>query len=272
VSGPAKASVPPASLELERRAARARLLAREAPKSSEPLLFAAGLYAVQAKAADALEGAHAKRPLSGRLAEDGERLDDAARDILSYVSDSAPGPLAEAAAVRRDESGETSRARLLLYWSENGPDAGDYLSRAVLRPYAETLRRWDLAPDRLHRRGKCPFCGGSPWIGVRRDGAEMEGARRFLVCALCGGEWSFSRILCPSCFEQEPSRLPSYSAESHSTVRIETCETCRRYVKSIDLSEDARPIPEVDDLLTLSMDLWAAKNGFTRIEPGLAGV
>ena len=55
-------------------------------------------------------------------------------------------------------------------------------------------------------------------------------------------------------------------------VRIETCDTCRRYVKSIDLTQDARPIPEIDDLLSLSMDLWAIDEGFTRIEPGLAGI
>jgi formate dehydrogenase maturation protein FdhE len=259
-------------LELERRAARARLLAREAPKVSEPLLFAAGLYAVQAKAAEALDAAHVKQPLSGRLGDDGERLDDGARAVLRYVSESAPEPLAEAAASRRDEPAATARTRLLLYWSEDRTDDGDYLSRAVLRPYAGTLRRWNVAPDRLHRKGRCPFCGGSPWVGLRRDGAEMEGARRFLVCALCGGEWSFSRVLCPACFEEEPARLPSYAAEAHPAVRIETCETCRRYVKSIDLSQDARPIPEVDDLVTLSLDLWAAKNGFTRIEPGLAGL
>ena len=100
----------------------------------------------------------------------------------------------------------------------------------------------------------------------------MEGARRFLVCALCGGEWSVFRILCPACFEEDPQKLPSFAAESHSAVRIEACETCRRYVKSIDLSADARPSPEVDDLVSLSMDLWAREQGFERIEPGLAGL
>ena len=55
-------------------------------------------------------------------------------------------------------------------------------------------------------------------------------------------------------------------------MRIEVCETCRRYVKSFDLSEDARPIPEVDDLLSLSLDLWAREQGYERIEPGLAGI
>jgi formate dehydrogenase maturation protein FdhE len=35
---------------------------------------------------------------------------------------------------------------------------------------------------------------------------------------------------------------------------------------------DARPIAEIDDLVSLSMDLWALDEGLTRIEPGLAGV
>jgi FdhE protein len=54
-------------------------------------------------------------------------------------------------------------------------------------------------------------------------------------------------------------------------VRIEACDSCRHYVKSIDLTVDGRAIPEVDDLASLSMDLWAAREGFARIEPGLAG-
>jgi FdhE protein len=54
-------------------------------------------------------------------------------------------------------------------------------------------------------------------------------------------------------------------------VRIEACESCRCYVKSIDRAVDGRAIPEVDDLASLSMDLWAASEGFHRLEPGVAG-
>lgn len=93
-----------------------------------------------------------------------------------------------------------------------------------------------------------------------------------LVCALCGGEWLFGRILCPACGEEDPRKLPIFQNEKYPGVRLETCETCHRYVKTIDMSEDARPIPEIDDLVSISMDLWAIEEGFTRIEPGLAGV
>jgi FdhE protein len=93
-----------------------------------------------------------------------------------------------------------------------------------------------------------------------------------LGCALCGGEWLFGRILCPSCFEGDPHKLPSFQSEKHPNVRIEACETCHRYLKSIDLSQDARPIPEADDLASIAMDLWAIEQGYARIEPGLAGI
>jgi FdhE protein len=93
-----------------------------------------------------------------------------------------------------------------------------------------------------------------------------------LGCALCGLEWIFERILCPACFEENPHKLSSFRDDGHPTVRIEACETCRRYVKSIDLSEDARPLPEVDDLVSIAMDLWAVGQGYSRIEPGLAGI
>src|SRR5262249_23502485 len=101
---------------------------------------------------------------------------------------------------------------------------------------------------------------------------ESHGAQRVLLCALCGGEWPFARIRCPACDEQDPEKLPSFSDAGHPLVRIEACEGCRHYVQSIDLTLDARPIPEVDDLLSIALDLWAAEQGYTRIEPGLAGI
>ena len=101
---------------------------------------------------------------------------------------------------------------------------------------------------------------------------EASGAARYLVCVLCGTEWLFNRIRCPSCLEENPAKLPSFQSDVHKGVRIEACETCKRYVKSIDLTLDARPMPEVDDLVSLAMDLWAMEQGFTRLEPGWAGI
>jgi len=269
---PTAARVSAVVSEFERRAARAELLLRNAPAAEEPLCFAAGLYRAQGRVAAAIEAAHAEEPLSGRLAEDAERFDDQIPVILRYADESGPAALSEDARSRRQDTPSTARTRLLVYWEGNRTSHEDYLSRAILRPYVEFLRAVRVAPNRIHRQGSCPLCGGAPWVAARREGSLMEGAKRLLACALCGGEWLFGRILCPACLEPNPERLPSFSVEAHPTVRIEACETCHRYVKSIDLSEDARPIPEVDDLVSLSMDLWALEQGFARIEPGIAGL
>jgi formate dehydrogenase accessory protein FdhE len=272
VKKPAAANASKIVPEFERRAARAELLFRPSSAAEAPLRFAAGLYRVQGQIAAGIEAAHGEAPLTGHLDDDAERLLPRLSAVIEYAAREGPELLANEARARQEDLPSTARTRLFVYWAGDRPSTEDYLSRAMLRPYVEFLRSINTAPDRVHRQGQCPFCGGFPWISARRDASTMEGARRMLGCALCGGEWTFGRILCPSCFEGEPAKLPSFQSEKHATVRVEACETCNRYVKSLDLSEDARPIPEVDDLVSLSMDLWAVEQGFTRIEPGLAGL
>ncbi|HEV2063839.1 MAG TPA: formate dehydrogenase accessory protein FdhE [Thermoanaerobaculia bacterium] len=269
---PAASNTSKAASELERRAARAELLLRGAPAAEAPLAFAAGLYRAQASLAAALEAAHVGNPLSGHLDRDVERFFDRTREVLRFAAESGPRELAEQARAQLGDDAATAHARLAVYWAGDRPTEEDYLSRALLRPYVEVLRAVNATPDRVHRHGRCPFCGGAPWVSARRDGSTMEGARRMLACSLCGGEWLFGRILCPACFEEDPGKLPSFKSDVHPTVRIEVCDVCKRYIKSLDLSEDARPVPEVDDLVSIAMDLWAIEQGFTRIEPGLAGI
>ena len=167
---------------------------------------------------------------------------------------------------------ETASARLATYWEGEPETRGDYLSRALLAPWARLLASAGIAPERVHRPGHCPFCGGAPWVAARRPQPETHGNDRMLCCALCGTEWTFARIRCPLCDEADPEKLPIFRDDRHPLVRIEACDVCRHYVKSIDLSEDGRPLPEVDDVLSLSIDLWAGEQGYTRIEPGLAGI
>jgi FdhE protein len=249
-----------------RCAERASELAETSETAQAPLAFAAGLYRVQGKIADAIA---VVRGLTGAFGEDFGRFGDCLGEVLGYVAESGPGPLAEEARVRAADAA-SSGARLLAYWES--PRAEDYLSRALLRPYAVVLAAAGIRPRRPHPEGACPTCGGRPWIAVRRSASDMDGAQRFLGCALCAAEWEVGRSRCPSCGEEDPYRLPSFRSDRHSAVRIEACETCRGYVKSLDATLDARVIPEVDELLSLSMDLWAQEQGFSRFEPGLAGV
>lgn len=258
----------PVHTGLERCSARAETLGAGAPAAREALIFAATLFRAQA----ALAAAIVPAPLTGRLETDIERLMPLTESLLRIVADRGPDLLVEQSLARLDDDSSTARTRLLLYWKGEVSSREDYLSRALLRPYAEVLRAQGATPDRLHRPRHCPFCGGPAMISTRRAQPDSEAGIRLLHCALCALEWNINRICCPACGEEDPYKLPVYGSEPHPAVRIEACETCRRYVKSIDLTKDARPIAEVDDLLSLSMDLWAMEEGLARIEPGLAGV
>ena len=231
---------------------RAEQLAQENPGSVELLRFAAGLLKAQAslRAAD----------LAGVAA--------AARPLLEYCAGSGPKELAADA---REALAGGFEGRLRAYW-----EAGefDYLARAALQPYARMLRETGQPPGR-GVSGTCVFCGSGAWISSRRippGPGTGEGAMRMLHCALCAFVWQVGRIRCPACGEEDPEKLPFFTAPQHIGVRIEACESCKTYVKSIDLSLDARRVPEIDDLMSLSMDLWSTEHGYVRMERGLAGL
>lgn len=255
----------------EARAERADALAASAPAVEEPLLFAAKLFRVQARLAAAVVARHADAPFSGGAA-DLPRIVDLLPPLVAFAAADGPSELAEAAEARTKDDAATAATRLRVYW-EGGRDAlEDYLSRAFLRPFAEVLARAGIVMDRPRHEGHCPACGSAPIVSYRKELPESNGGARFLGCGLCGTDWPFNRIRCPSCQEENPAKLPAFQSDVHKNVRIEACETCRRYVKSLDLTLDARPLPEVDDLVSLAMDLWAIEEGWTRLEPGWAGI
>jgi formate dehydrogenase accessory protein FdhE len=250
-----------------KRAERADLLAPLHPAAEAPLRFAAGLYRAQQDLARALSAG----PISPDLDEAAGPILANAEPLLRYAA-SGPAALAQEARTRLADDAQTARTRLLVYWSGDPDARADYLSRAILKPWVELLAAEQRQPVRDRREGTCPFCGGLPWVSARRTLPESHGAQRLLHCALCAGQWDFPRIRCAACGEADPHLLPTFQDEKSPAARVEACDTCKRYVKSIDLSLDARPIPEVDDLASLGLDLWAAEQGYERIEPGLAGI
>lgn len=262
----------PVAAAFSRAANRAEALARESSVAAEPLRFAAGLYRVQGAVAAAIQALHAARPLSGRLETDGARLLEPLRAVHRHATELAPPPLAAIARQRLEDPPEVAQARLSVFWNGTRDEREDFLSRAALRPYVEVLVRNNVPVDRPKTGPVCPHCGGQPWVAARRGLPNSHGAQRLLLCALCGSEWAVNRIRCPLCQEENPDRLPAFSTDRYPAARIEACETCHRYLKSIDLTVDGNAIPEVDDLVSVGLDLWAAEQGFARIEPGLAGV
>jgi FdhE protein len=92
-----------------------------------------------------------------------------------------------------------------------------------------------------------------------------------MVCSFCGYEWEFRRILCPTCGEEEEKKLPVYVAEQFPHVRVEPCDTCKFFIRTIDLTKDGHAVPVVDDLAAIPLTLWAHELGYSRLEPNLLG-
>lgn len=265
-------SSPRISTAFETGALRADELASQSTSARAPLEFASGLLRAQGAAARELEDLQRAQPFTGQIDHDADRILWATVAVLRFAADKGPGLLAGEARRRIDEPAVDARIRLASFWAGGVRAREDYLSRALLRPFVATLRQSGVTPVRMHARGHCPCCAGAPVTSCRRGGSQSEGGVRSLACALCGLEWSVNRIVCPACFETEPRKLPVFAVEEQPLARIEACETCGRYLKSIDFSRDPRAVAEVDDVATLALDLWALEQGFTRIEPGLAGV
>jgi len=123
---------------------------------------------------------------------------------------------------------------------------------------AEMLRHYreNLVPPSV------PCGHHEPLVAVLRP--EGEGARRTLLCANCLNEYEFRRMVCPFCGEEDHTKLPVYADETvFPHIRIEACDTCHRYIKAIDLTRDGRAVPEVDDIASIALDLWATEHGYT---------
>jgi formate dehydrogenase accessory protein FdhE len=122
----------------------------------------------------------------------------------------------------------------------------------------------------------CPVCGGAPQVSVIREesGEFMAGSPRYLVCGRCASWWNFARATCPACGEDDSRRLGAFSPEGDRWVRIDACDTCRVYVKTFDLREPGAKdvVPLVDDVATLTLDVWAHEKGLQRPGVSLAGV
>ena len=134
-------------------------------------------------------------------------------------------------------------------------------------------------PESLAMRGSmsfestpsvCPFCSARPVAAVLRG--EGVGGKRWLLCSVCATEWPFRRLLCPNCAEEDKTRLPVYTAPQFSHVRVEACDSCRTYIKSVDLTVDGRAVPVVDEIASVALNIWAAEHDYSKLESNILGL
>jgi FdhE protein len=157
----------------------------------------------------------------------------------------------------------------LLSTDPNEAESNHFFARVLLQPQAERLAATLQTQSADSSASVCPVCGARPQVAVLRP--EGDGGKRFLVCSFCSTEWEFRRILCPMCGEQDHKKLPRYSVEDMPSVRVEACDTCKYYLKSVDMTVDGLAVPLVDEVATAALDVWAMERGFNKISPNLMG-
>jgi FdhE protein len=175
-----------------------------------------------------------------------------------------------------NEAGDADlREMLARFWRT--PSDRQFFAKAVLQPYAQCLAERGVAPvgrecPRVDNR--CPFCGGAPQLSVLSGAgdAALEGGARALQCANCLTIWPFRRALCPQCGEEDERQLGYFSTTAFDHIRIETCDTCRHYLKCVDLTRLGIAVPLVDDVASAPLDAWAVEHGYTKIELNLVGL
>jgi FdhE protein len=198
------------------------------------------------------------------------------RGFLGVVERHAPAPLAGAAGELAGRGSAAWVELLTKWWTAPGSGEAaanaqsEFCARAFLEPYAEYLAEHTVPPVIEVTPSVCPLCGGRPQFGVLR--AEGDGARRTLVCSLCATEWNYGRIGCPACGEGSETNLAVYIAEELKHVRVEACEKCRAYIKTVDLTKDGHAVPVVDEIAAVPLDLWAAEKGYTKLQTNLLGM
>lgn len=193
-------------------------------------------------------------------------------DFLFLVEENAPAQFAQIAEAVRDSPSSSWSDLLNHCWSAHEPPeiSDEFLAYAFLQPYAEFVRSRTQLKLEGYTHSLCPFCNRKPTLAVLRP--LGDGARRNLVCGFCLCEWEFRRIVCAGCGQEDQAKLPVYTADQFPHMRVECCDACQTYIKSVDFTKNGLADALVDELVSVPLDLWAQEHGYAKLHPNLLGL
>jgi len=212
--------------------------------------------------------AHARRLLwhlaSTAAADSSIAAEAGAASLRGYRPTAAGTVELLTAAVRQD------RAMIGALAQANGLDPKALASVADLTalPLLHSCGR--LLASRVPRSwppGYCPICASWPIVSERRG---LDRTRR-LRCGRCSGDWEVEWLCCTYCGERAHERLGSLVPDDRGEIlKVETCATCRGYLKSVATLQAIPPFELLlQDLETVELDLVALERGYRRPEqPG----
>ena len=130
-------------------------------------------------------------------------------------------------------------------------------ARRYLRPILGAYAVW-RAEDRW-QRSHCPSCGSLPAMG-QLIGVD-PGFMRFLSCGGCGTRWRWRRTACPFC-QTDDHRLTVVKIDSEPELRLDTCESCKGYLKTYVGRGDEDVM--LADWTSVHLDVLARERGLER--------
>lgn len=122
-----------------------------------------------------------------------------------------------------------------------------------------------LLDDRRLKRitdGVCPSCGSAP-VSSSVVGWPKAHNMRFCTCSLCATMWNVVRVKCVLCSSTEGINYHNVEG-APDTVKAESCDSCKRYVKVLYQVKDHLLEPVADDVATLGLDMLMADEGWQR--------
>jgi len=196
---------------------------------------------------------------------------------VDALTDAVPGELVGAGA-RLQALGPSELAAVVETWLDDPVLVEPRLAfwiKVAASPVLEHGAR-DVGTPREWKGAACPMCGGAAQASViaEESGEFMAGSPCSLVCGRCASWWTFPRVTCARCGDDDSSHIDSFLVEDQRWVRVDTCATCRGYVKTFDLRQPGAVgvVPLVDDVATATLDVWAQQRGYSRPAQSLAGV
>ncbi len=252
---------------------RAELLAAERAESKELLAFYSVLLRSQKEIYDYLRSRKGWLP-SGAIEADLPVLREKLPSLLMTVEANGPEALAKEAQSLLTANENMLDELLIEYW--RAPSDLHFFAKAFLQPYSRWLYDTGAKPTDRNLGGgenRCPFCEGKPQVSVLQiKESSSESGGRDLICATCLTVWPFKRVVCASCGEEDPAKIGYYHSPDYDHIRVEACDTCKHYIKAVDLTRYGFAVPLVDEVAAAPLDLWAREKGYTKIEMNLLGL
>lgn len=252
---------------------RADRLAEQSSGAKELLEFYAQLLRTQRDIYESLRSRKDWLP-TGDLQNDLAAIKDVSFNLVQSVASHGPPLLAAEAQDLLNNDPDSINEILIGYWRD--PTDTQFFAKAIIQPFARWLIESGAKPSGRELAGgerSCPFCGGKPQVSfLQAKENNAESGNRDLICATCLSTWEFRRVVCANCGEERPTKLGYYHSSEFDHIRIEACDSCKHYIKGVDLTRFGFAAPLVDDIYSAPLDLWAREHGYTKIELNLVGV